>query len=189
MLSYSCVQLHWEYLLENRLSAYWIAISLHQQQNTNIKHIGAVTMVGILLPATCLLLSLSPLSLSLSESLVDGFYCWQKRSTRWARKLNHFRCQLSLPKNSDATAGSKWNRIEMNRVESLKRSLRFSSQEQPMDAAVRSILNCQSINVHWLIDKTAEGRGKGEVACACHRQTKQNSRHTFQCTLWFSWQL
>lgn len=180
MLNYSCVQLHWEYLLENHLTAYWIAISLHQQQHQ--PRWGSYNGWN---PFACHM----PSTLSLSLSLVDGFYCWQKRSTRWARKLNHFLCQLSLPKNSDATAGSKWNRIEMNRVESLKRSLRFSSQEQPMDAAVRSILNCQSINVHWLIDKTVQGRGKGEVACACHGQTKQNSRHTSQYTLWFSWQL
>lgn len=120
-------------------------------------------------------------SLSLSQSLVDGFYCWQKRSTRWARKLNHFRCQLSLPKNSDATAGSKWNRIEMNRIESLKRSLRFSSQEQPMDAAVRSILNCQSINVHWLIDKTVQGTrrrgGRGSTVCMSQANKTELSTH------------
>lgn len=108
MLSYACVQLHWEYLLENHLTAYWIAISLHQQQNTNINHV--VAMVGILLPATCLLFFLSPLSLS--ESLVDGFYCWQHALSTEIKSF-----PLSTVAAKELWCNS-WQQVKSNRNES-----------------------------------------------------------------------
>lgn len=134
--------------------------------NINIKHFGAVTMLTMEKscwnPFACHMPpTFSSLPLSLMASIVG------RTQHALGTEIKSF--PLSTVAAKELWCNS-WQQLKSNRNES--HWITEERREQPMDAAVRSILNCQSINVHWLIDGRAGVKGRGELRV--HVTGKQN---------------